>query len=214
MTSVRHKSDEIVRQSGDRSSAIADDVLLDAARDALLAVGWSRTTLTDIARRAGVSRMTIYRRWPDTDSLLGDLMAREWTSLLTLSDEGSQLDRLVHAVTGTVAAMRGNPLFSRLLELDAELLLPYLLQRPGRSQLLVMDLLADLVRAGQKEGSIRDGDPDLLARSVLLLSHGFAISAGTMTRPRRSRRPAIAIADLDTELAHALREHLTPRARR
>ena len=55
-----------------------DDGYLDAAREAILAVGWSRTTLTDIARRAGVSRMTLYRRWPDTQTLLADLMTREW----------------------------------------------------------------------------------------------------------------------------------------
>ena len=42
-------------------SSSTDDLYLDAAREAILAVGWSRTTLTDIARRAGVSRMTIYR---------------------------------------------------------------------------------------------------------------------------------------------------------
>ena len=29
----------------------ADDRYLDAAREAILAVGWSRTTLTDVARR-------------------------------------------------------------------------------------------------------------------------------------------------------------------
>ena len=38
---------------------------LDAARACILDVGWRRTTLTEVARRAGVSRMTIYRAWPD-----------------------------------------------------------------------------------------------------------------------------------------------------
>ena len=46
------------------SRPTGDDALLDAARAGILAVGWRRTTLTDVARRAGVSRMTIYRRWP------------------------------------------------------------------------------------------------------------------------------------------------------
>ena len=32
--------------------------------------GVRRTTLTDVARRAGVSRMTIYRRWPDVRTLV------------------------------------------------------------------------------------------------------------------------------------------------
>src|ERR1700710_3304798 len=64
------------------TSSSADDGYLDAARDAILAVGWSRTTLTDIARRAGVSRMTLYRRWPDTQTLLADLMTREWGTVV------------------------------------------------------------------------------------------------------------------------------------
>ncbi|CAM5511644.1 hypothetical protein SHIRM173S_11244 [Streptomyces hirsutus] len=36
--------------------------MLDAVRDCVLAVGVRRTTLTDVARRAGVCRMTLYRR--------------------------------------------------------------------------------------------------------------------------------------------------------
>ncbi|MGZ5399710.1 MAG: helix-turn-helix domain-containing protein, partial [Nocardioides sp.] len=50
------------------------DGYLDAARECILDVGWRRTTLTEVARRAGVSRMTIYRAWPDMPTLLGDLM--------------------------------------------------------------------------------------------------------------------------------------------
>ncbi len=42
-------------------------------------------------------------------------------------------------------------------------------------------MLADAIAQGQRAGSIRDGDPVLLARSVLLASYGFALSAPTMT---------------------------------
>ena len=64
-----------------RHRAAGDDALLDAARASIVAVGWRRSTLTDVARRAGVSRMTIYRRWPDMQSLVADLMTREWSGL-------------------------------------------------------------------------------------------------------------------------------------
>src|SRR5215207_2431310 len=122
MTSLRHK--------GLDSAA---DLALDAARDAILDVGWSRTTLTDVARRAGVSRMTIYRKWPDMGSLLADLMTREWSSLVQVDGGGSDAcERLVRNGVATVRAIRANPLFARIVELDAELLLPYLLDRPGR----------------------------------------------------------------------------------
>src|ERR1700750_979508 len=65
------------------------DPLLDAARDSILAVGWKRSTLTDVARRAGVSRMTVYRRWPDMQGLLGELMTREWTAAMAAVAEGN-----------------------------------------------------------------------------------------------------------------------------
>lgn len=56
------------------------DSVLDAAREVILTVGWKRATLTDVARRAEMSRMTVYRTYPDMQSILADLMTREWVS--------------------------------------------------------------------------------------------------------------------------------------
>src|SRR3712207_1054015 len=59
-----------------------DGGLLDAARECVLAVGVPRTTFSDVARRAGVSRMTLYRRFPDLEALLAALMTREFGRLV------------------------------------------------------------------------------------------------------------------------------------
>ena len=61
-----------------RNGSAADENLLTATRECVLAVGWRRTTMTDVARRAGVSRMTVYRRWPDMAALTSDVLAREF----------------------------------------------------------------------------------------------------------------------------------------
>lgn len=163
----------------------ADDGYLDAARACLLDLGWRRTTLTEIARRAGVSRMTIYRRWPDMDALLADLLVRELSGLLADSglddDSGDARERLARWVTGMVVQLQENPLVRRIVELDPDLLHPYLFSRLGRNQLWMLDLLVTLLREGQAEGSIRTGDPDLLARSLLLTCTGHALSSRTMT---------------------------------
>jgi len=195
MTSLRHKSEE----------PTTADLALDAARESILAVGWSRTTLTEVARRAGVSRMTIYRNWPDMGALLADLMTREWAGLMRVPPRaGTTLDQLVAGVVDTVRAIRANPLFARIIELDPERLLPYLLERPGRSQSLVLTAVVDQVRAGQEAGEIRSGDPHLFARSVVLACHGFALSAGTMTRP------GVSVALLDEQLAALVEGYLRP----
>ena len=165
-------------------SQASENLALDAARESILAVGWSRTTLTDIARRAGLSRMTLYRRWPEMNALLGDLMTREWVALVSLRDNATQsenhLERLVSGITTTVRALRTNELFTRIIELDPQMLLPYLLERPGRSQQLILEVLISEIEAGQQAGEVRAGDPHLLARSVLLAAHGFTLSAQTM----------------------------------
>src|SRR3954452_19163762 len=181
------------------------DRLLDAARACLVTVGWRRTTLTEVARRAGVSRMTIYRRWPDMRALLGDLMTREWSGLVRIDDTGRDaLTRVVRGAVATVQAVRADPLFARVVELDPELLLPYLLERPGRSQHLVIEAVAAQIRAGQDTGEIRSGDPDLLARSLVLACHGFTLSARTMASTHVSETR------LDDELAALLEGYLRP----
>jgi AcrR family transcriptional regulator len=165
------------------------DAYLDAARDCILDVGWRRTTLTEVARRAGVSRMTIYRTWSDMPQLLGDLMTREWGALVTAAAEGREAGSVEHIV-GTalraVVALRENELFVRIVELDPELLLPYLLSRRGRSQQAILDLLVEQLRPAQKSGEVRDTNPEVLARALLLTTHGFVFSAHTMVDDRVS----------------------------
>lgn len=161
------------------------DAYLDAARACILDVGWRRTTLTEVARRAAVSRMTIYRTWSDMPQLLGDLMTREWTAIVQAAVAGEDperpaVDRLVRGIVGTVRTLRDNELFVRIVELDPELILPYLLARRGRSQDLILDLTVEAIRAAQAAGEIRAGNPVAIARAVLLAAHGYVLSAHTM----------------------------------
>src|SRR5215204_692842 len=103
MTSLRHID------AAARPATSPRDAYLDAARACILDVGWRRTTLTEVARRAGVSRMTIYRSWADMPTLLGDLMTREWAGVVTdrVAAAGSvdSLRRLVGGIVGTAQTL-------------------------------------------------------------------------------------------------------------
>ncbi|WP_322937397.1 TetR/AcrR family transcriptional regulator [Nocardioides bizhenqiangii] len=188
------------------------DSYLDAARACILDVGWRRTTLTEVARRAGVSRMTIYRTWSDMQELLGDLMTREWGELLASTQPTREYDEktgptptgIAEGVLRAVTVLRDNELFVRIVELDPELILPYLLARRGRSQELILGLLAADLEAGQATGTIRAGNTAALARAVVLAAHGFVLSAHTMTDD------AVAPAELDEELRLLVTRFLTP----
>ncbi len=182
MTSLRHNG--LDHPPAGRERTAADDYL-DAARECILDVGWRRTTLTEVARRAGVSRMTIYRTWSDMPTLLGDLMTREWgvvaaETVAREPDAGDAAHRLAHALVAAAQTLRENELFVRIVELDPELLLPYLLARRGRSQEAIINRVAERIRAGQAAGEIREGDPVTLARTLVLAIHGSALSAHTM----------------------------------
>jgi AcrR family transcriptional regulator len=209
MSSLRH----IGRPSDDPRL----DAYLDAARACILDVGWRRTTLTEVARRAGVSRMTIYRAWPDMGSLLGDLMTREWVGIAAATQaaagdatpdappDDTTPDGIATAALATVRALRDNELFVRIVELDPDLMLPYLLHRRGRSQEALIEILAAGIARGQEAGTVRAGDPVLMARSLTLAGHGFVFSALTMTDDR------IGLDELDDEYARLITRSLEPR---
>ena len=176
------------------------DEVLDAARECVLAVGFRRTTFSDVARRAGVSRMTLYRRFPDLETLLSALMTREFGRVVEEartagSDAGSTRARAVAIVTLAARRLHADPLFDRLLDVDPELLLPYVTVRLGGMQRMAVAGMADVLAA--RDGSVRDADPEQLARGVELIARGFVLA----------RDPGL---DAWAELGRAVEGYLRP----
>ncbi|MEV4310864.1 TetR/AcrR family transcriptional regulator [Actinocrispum sp. NPDC049592] len=166
MTSQRH------------TNRVDDDLLLDAARACVLTIGVSRTTLTEVARRAEVSRMTLYRRFPDVRSLIAALMTREFGGLLTTTpvDAPTARERLVRTVIAGIRALTENPIMRGILDTEPELLLPYIVQRLGSTQRFAEEYLREEVKAGHADGSIRAGDVPTQARALLLVLQSFVLS--------------------------------------
>lgn len=199
MTSIRHISSP---------NRVADDLLLDAALECVLAAGVRRTTLSDIARTAAVSRMTLYRRFPDVRAMLTALITREFGKILTGANAAAATEptaraRLVAAAVHTVRDLAANPLMHAIIERDGELLLPYIMERIGTSQRLAEDFLRAQLVAGRQDGSIRDADLAAQTRSVFLLLQPYAFAI----RPSTSDVPLDALL---TELAHVLDAALRP----
>ncbi len=177
----------------------------------MLAVGVRRTTLTDVARRAGISRMTIYRRWPDVQSLVGDLMTREWLAVVSptvpLDDRRPVRPRLIASLLDGIKSLREHPLFRKIVEVDPELLLPYLLERRGASQDAILAVLEKALAAGHRDGTVRRDLPSRQARTLLVVAQSFTMSARTMTD---EADPALSTAAFDDELRQILERYLSP----
>ncbi|WP_040524457.1 TetR/AcrR family transcriptional regulator [Gordonia effusa] len=182
--------------------------VLDAARTAVLRHQGRRVTLAEVAREAGVSRPTVYRRWPDMDTLLRDLMTREVGRIVAAVTEttplhtGPRFDATIDQVVRIAAAMRDDELFAVLWTARSDFMTPYVFDRLGESQRGLLRLLADGISDGQRDGHIRAGDPDKLAAMVLLITQS-AVQSRPLVEP-------ILGDDWTIELHHALSAYLKP----
>src|SRR5699024_1466404 len=179
--SLRHSAAVDTRsRAPQQGSRIPDDVLLDAARTCIIEHGPRAATLTGIARTAGVSRMTIYRRFPDVGTALTALLTRDFRTLLAeitaAGHSGHARDRLVHATLDAIRALTEHPLLRTVLTTDAASLLPYVTDRLGATQREAESFIAEFVAAGHADGSIRKSGNAAQARTVLLIAQSFTLS--------------------------------------
>jgi AcrR family transcriptional regulator len=136
--------------------------------------------VTDVARRAGVSRMTLYRRFPDLEAILSALMTREFGRLVAEAAEraegASARERVVAIVVHGSRSLTEDPLFKRLLDVDPELLLPYMTRRLGGVQRIAVAAGAEALATD--DGSVRkDVSPEVLSAAIELIARGFVLAA-------------------------------------
>jgi AcrR family transcriptional regulator len=163
--------------SNDESVDIGDRIL-DAAASCVVAFGVERVTLAEIARRAGVSRPTVYRRWPDTQSILAALLtARILGAVQRVPSRGPGREALVERIVAVTNEIRGDDVVMAVLHFAPRVAMVYITERLGVSQQVVIDVLASAIEQAQAEGSVRVGDPRRLAAMVLLITQSAVQSA-------------------------------------
>jgi AcrR family transcriptional regulator len=189
--------------SNDTAPDIGDRIL-DAAASCVLAYGVERVTLAEIARRAGVSRPTIYRRWPDTQALLAALLTARIVGVLRdVPTEGVGREALVQRIVGVAERLRHDELVMSVFHSAPELAMVYIAERLGTSQQILIDAVASELRVAQRDGSVRAGDPRQLAAMCLLITQSTIQSAQIV-------EPILDADALAVELAHSLNGYLKP----
>lgn len=180
------------------------DRILGAAASCVRDFGVERVTLAEIARRAGVSRPTVYRRWPDTRSILASLLTDRIVGAWRGVPSGvSGREALVDRIVEVVGLLRRDELILTVLRSDPELAMVYIADRLGTSQQILIDMVADELRKAQADKTVRTADPRQLAAMVLLITQSV-IQSGRIVDP-------ILDADgLDAELARTLNGYLAP----
>lgn len=192
----------MVSISNDRLLDVGDRIL-EAAADCVGAFGVDRVTLAEIARRAGVSRPTVYRRWPDTQSVLAALLTERITGVLAdVPLQGPGRESVVNRVVAVAQRLQADDLISSVLHAAPELAMVYIADRLGTSQQILIDALVSDLRVAQRGGSVRTGDARRLAAMVLLITQSTIQSAQIVA-------PILDADGLAAELSYALNRYLS-----
>ncbi|HEY3735650.1 MAG TPA: TetR family transcriptional regulator [Streptosporangiaceae bacterium] len=130
----------------------ATERILDAALGQFEDFGLRRSTMEDIARRCGMSRITIYRRFPKKENLIEAVLLRELRSfldcLLTVGEDGLSAEgKMVERVAFALQYLRNHLLLRRLLRTEPESILPSLTVSGGPVVDTAREYVAALIRA-------------------------------------------------------------------
>jgi AcrR family transcriptional regulator len=127
--------DPIVLAQVDSPDEITTRILAATLEQAEL-VGIRRTTMEDVARRSGVGRATLYRRFPTKAALIDAVVLAEARRYLEGSAQARAHattfeDRMVYSTVFSVTFMREHSLLKKLLRTEPETILPSLTTDAG-----------------------------------------------------------------------------------
>ncbi|MGI9432072.1 MAG: TetR/AcrR family transcriptional regulator [Myxococcota bacterium] len=149
--------------------------ILDSAGQCFAASGFSKTTVEEIALRAGVSKALVYHRFHNKEEILEAALERtldQWEEAVqTAEDSDSVLTAISQMIHASLDWVRANPVAGALFSLE-----PMVLHSVGEASVRrrMDDFRAELIvriDAGIESGELRaDLDPGRLADVIRLLS--------------------------------------------
>lgn len=175
-----------------------DDRIIDAVLGELLTTPLRRLTIEDIARRAGVTRMTVYRRFGERDALIQAAFAREVAAFLAgiaaVDDpDAAPVERIANAFAVALQLTHGHPVIAHWLATSPGELLDTIVADRGFVLAAGSRFIADGIRAMTPRGSRAVADPrrtgEILARlfAALVL---MPPTVGDLTDPAQARQLA------------------------
>lgn len=157
------------------------DALLDAAYDAVVAGGWPKARMVDVARAAGVSRQTLYNEFGSKDALAQALALREADRFLDAVDaaltghEGSPAEAVGVSVAAALRLAADNPLVKAVLtdDTDAGGLLPFLTTRAA--PLLTAARARFMARMHEDWPGVDESAAEIAAETVVRLTVSYLV---------------------------------------
>lgn len=155
--------------------------ILAAAREQFVHAGVQRSTMDDVARRAGVSRITVYRRFANKDELVERTVQEEFRRyfhqfLVDIAPARTVAERVELGFLSSLRAAQENPLIGGLLQDEPGHFLPSMSADRGRTVATVRAFLAAQLRREQRAGNVSEEiDTELVAEMMVRVSTSFLV---------------------------------------
>ena len=148
----------------------AHEAILDAARDLLIEAGYDRLRLEHVAKRAGVGKATIYRRWSSKEELAEALLEQLASPHLTIPDSGDTRNELLQVVTNAIRGLAGSAFGPVVRALLSQIAINPLLGDPFRESVVRTRRaqVSGVIERGIARGDLRD-DADASVATELLV---------------------------------------------
>jgi TetR/AcrR family transcriptional regulator, repressor for uid operon len=156
--------------------------VLDGAYEQFCRMGIRRSTMEDVAQRAGVSRITVYRRFATKETLVEHVVRREFRRyfdqfLLDIEQAKTAVDRVVLGFASALRAIRHNPLIGRLMAVEPDVLVPSMISDGGQTLAAVQRFVAGQLRREQHAGHVStEVDVELVAELMARVSASFLVT--------------------------------------
>ncbi|MCX5044430.1 TetR/AcrR family transcriptional regulator [Aldersonia sp. NBC_00410] len=160
-----------------------DERIMDATLARITQVGIRRSSLEDIARRVGINRITIHRRFDGKDNLIEAVLEREARRMLTEVTAIATTVRGVDAqIEETVLHVLLNTRMHRLATQQADVApdeaLAFYTVQGERLISVGVDYIAGMLRHAQANGLIDAYDAGPVAEIVARLAHSLMLTPG------------------------------------
>jgi AcrR family transcriptional regulator len=148
--------------------------ILEAARTRFERFGFRRAGISEIAREAGLATGTLYRHFESKEAIFLEVMAaenEEWLACAkqALEAPGSPSQRIGGLIAASVRFNSESALFRAVIDRDTDMVTAPLLDPIAervREQTVAM--MADVIREGVDDGSLRPVDPPKAALVLYL----------------------------------------------
>ena len=162
--------------------------ILDCARDLYIEYGLRRTTMEDVAKRAGIGRATLYRRFSDKEQLFQAVIMRDAQRDLmqiqaAIARQKTFLDGLMEAFVLAVGLLHNNPLLSRLLLTEPDNVLPFLTTGFENVMSYCRVYIAAQIVRGQQAGHLKDLPADVTSEMILRIIHSLTLTRAGVINP-------------------------------